>query len=263
MFKFYVVGDTHGDTYFASKVSSAAEDENVHVIFQVGDFGVWDHTPEGEYYLNTLSDNAERRGVHWYVTLGNHENYDSIEQYQSRAVGSFIPLRENITVLGNKAAVFEMNGVKFGSVGGAVSIDRWARKEGTSWWPQENTKYGDVQKFMDLVDVSGPVDFLFTHDAPNTLPHWDGFVKDDLLSNANRDMMDIVGGAARAKYWFHGHYHRGLQYQFNDTQVVGMGANPEAMPWSIPAHQQNSVALVTVADDGSVKWNYTHEWVYQ
>lgn len=261
MTKFYVVGDVHGDISFASAVCRAAEHEEVSNIFQVGDFGVWDHQPDGVYFLDKLAENAALRGVDWYVTLGNHENYDSIERYQAVSTSSFIPLRDRITVLGNKTAVFEMDGIKFASVGGAVSIDRDIRKPGSSWWPQESTKYGDVQRLAELVEITGPVDFLLTHDSPTTLPEWPGFYKNDHLSNTNRELMDAVGEIARAKYWFHGHYHRGLQYQFNDTQVVGLGANPEAMPFSMPKRQHNSVALVTV-DDSGIKWEYSTEWTW-
>jgi predicted phosphodiesterase len=262
MFKFYVVGDTHGDLSFASKVCKAAERDGVTTIFQVGDFGIWSKKDEDNYFLDKLNENAGLRGVHWYVTLGNHENYDMVEEFQSVATGSFIPVRENITVLGNKTAVFELQGVKFGSVGGAVSIDREMRIEGKSWWPQENTKYADVQRFMDLIDIMGPVDVLLTHDAPSTI-EFDGFYKNDVLSNANRAMMDVVGDIARAKYWFHGHYHRALAYRYKDTHVVGLGANPEAMPWHMDEFDHKSVAIVHVDDDGDVTYGYTHEWCYK
>jgi predicted phosphodiesterase len=262
MFKFYVVGDTHGDLSFACKVMKAAERDGVDTIFQVGDFGIWSRNDEGTYFLDKLNENSELRGVHWYVTLGNHENYDMVEEFQASATGSFIKVRDNITILGNKTAVFELQGVKFGSVGGAVSIDREDRTPGVSWWPQENTKYGDVQRFADLVDVVGPVDILFTHDAPDTID-FPGFIKDDPWSNGNRTMMDAVGDIARAKYWFHGHYHRALSYRYKDTHVVGLGANPKAMPEWMDEFDHKSVALVTVDDDGDVKWSYTHEWCYK
>jgi hypothetical protein len=118
-----------------------------------------------------------------------------------------------------------------------------------------------VQRFADLVDVVGPVDILFTHDAPDTID-FPGFVKDDPWSNGNRTMMNIVGDIARAQYWFHGHYHRALSYRYKDTHVVGLGANPKAMPIWMDEFDHHSVALVTV-DDDTIGWDYTHEWCYK
>jgi Calcineurin-like phosphoesterase len=262
MTKFLVVGDVHGDISFASAVCRAAESLDITNIFQVGDFGVWDHTDDGVYFLDKLNENSSRRGTHWYVTLGNHENYDSIERYQAVATRSdFIPLRDNITVLGNKTAVFEMDGVKFASVGGAYSIDKYARTEGVSWWRQEEIKFSDIALLEELVGITGPVDILFTHDSPTTLPEWEGFIKDDPYSHGHRKMLDRVGEIARPSFWFHGHYHRAAQYQFNDAHVVALGANPDAMPWTTPTRQHNSVAVVTV-DESGISWDYNHEWAY-
>jgi hypothetical protein len=256
-----VVGDVHGDISFASAVCRAAESLDITNIFQVGDFGIWDHTDDGVYFLDKLNENSSLRGVNWYVTLGNHENYDRVENYQALTTQTFIPVRDHITILGNKTAVFDMDGVKFASVGGAYSIDKYARIEGKSWWRNEEIKFSDILMLQNLIDITGRVDILFTHDSPTTLPEWDGFIKDDPYSQGHRKMLDRVGEIARPAFWFHGHYHRAVQYQFGDAHVVGLGANPEAMPWGMPKHQHNSVAVVTV-DESGISWDYNHEWAY-
>ncbi len=86
------------------------------------------------------------------------------------------------------------------------------RKEGVSWWPQEYTNVNDLQRFTELVDRTGPLDVMISHDAPLTLPSWQGFIKDDPLSNANRAIMHEAGLWASPTYWFHGHYHKELTY---------------------------------------------------
>lgn len=231
MTKFLVVGDTHGDTGFASRVCKVAKYHKIDTIYQVGDFGIWDHTPSGVYFLNTLNENAAARGVTWKFVAGNHENYDSLEAMPVNDDGT-VTVRDRIIWLGRSNVWFH-DGILMGCVGGAASIDRSMRTPGSSWWPQEMTTYGDVQRFaqkiLDLeTDDDGQhphIDVLLTHDAPTTLPEWQGFIKDDEMSNANRLMMSEVGTIAGAKVWFHGHYHKELEYNFDYTRVYGLDCN--------------------------------------
>ncbi len=263
MDKYYVVGDTHSDLSFCARIMRAAEKNNVHTIFQVGDFGIWDHTDDGVYFLDKMSELSIQRGIEWYVTLGNHENYDSVERYESvSGRGNFIKVRDNITIIGNKAGMFELNGLRFASLGGAYSIDKYARVPGKSWWQQEMINYDDIAHLEHLVDIHGAADILLTHDAPTSLPTWPGFVKDDPYSEGSRKMMDIAYDIARPKIWFHGHYHKMLTYRHNDSYVYGLGANPPAMPSFLRENDYGSVALLMVDDSGSVTVAYDNEWVW-
>ncbi len=261
MDKYYVVGDTHGNVSFAAAVMRAAEHNGIHHIFQVGDFGIWDHKEGGVYYLDKISELAELRDVHWWVTLGNHENYDSVERYQASSQGSFIKVRDRITILGNKSGMFELDGIKFASVGGAYSIDRFSREPGISWWEQEMTTMADIYRLEELVKVHGKADVLLTHDAPTSLPEWPGFIKDDPASDANRKMMDTAWEIARPTLWFHGHYHRALDYKHNETYVIGLGADDQAMPYTIPKRQWGSVALLT-NDEGTLTYARDNDWTW-
>lgn len=251
MTKYYIVGDVHGDVSFASKVMKAAEREGVHHIFQVGDFGVWDHQPDGVYFLDKVNENAAKRDVYWWVVLGNHENYDSIERYQVDNKGTLITLRDHINVLGNKSAMVEVDGIKVAACGGAYSIDKAYRKEGSSWWRQEMTSYSDVDRLRRLVDIFGRPDVLLTHDSPTSLREWPGFVKDDSQSNHNRRMMDEAWEFTRPGLWFHGHYHRFMEYDHHGTKVVGLGMNGEPQ------------SVVTLSNDnGDLSYEVSNEWTY-
>jgi Calcineurin-like phosphoesterase len=220
MARFIFAGDSHGNTSYVSSICKFAEAAGIQTIYQLGDFGIWDHIPSGEYYLDTLNSSAEKRGVEWLFVAGNHENYDSLEEYEREAKAKqypeyvnngFIQIRDNITWVG-RANVWYDQGVLFGALGGAVSIDRYSRKQGVSWWPQEYTNLNDLQAFTELVYAHGPLDVMISHDAPLTLPSWPGFIKDDPLSNANRAIMHEAGLAAAPTNWFHGHYHKELVY---------------------------------------------------
>jgi predicted phosphodiesterase len=258
MFKYYVVGDLHGNTVMAYKIMDAAEIEGVHVIFQVGDFGIWNKT---DPFLDEVNRVAGEKNIHWYVTLGNHENYDMVEEFQASAQGTFIKCRDNITLLGNKAGMFELDGIKFASLGGAYSIDRYSRKPGLSWWPQEMPTYADLDKLEALANVHGKADVLLTHDAPTSLPTWDGFIKNDPASESSRNAMDTAYQIVRPDLWFHGHYHRALKYKHYDATVIGLGADDKAMPVHSNKAEWGTVVLLT-NDDGVLSYAIDNEWIY-
>lgn len=251
MAQFLFVGDSHGDTSFVSAVCKYAQALGITTVIQLGDFGIWDHTKSGENFLDTLNSNAEKRGVKWLFVAGNHENYDRLEEYQREAEakeypeyvnGGMVPIRDNILWVG-RANHWKQDGVTFGAIGGAVSIDRYSRRQGDSWWPQESTNIEDLRVLYERVWLDGPVDVLLTHDAPDSLPVFPGFIKDDPMSNANRAIVTQAGLVAQPQYWFHGHYHRELKYEFDrfalgkektasgegPTKVYGLDCNPQ---WS-------------------------------
>lgn len=233
MTKYIIVGDTHGDVPFVSQVTRAAKELGIETILQVGDFGVWDHKPDGVYFLDKLNENSELRGVKWYFVPGNHENYDRLENYEAyadehgtRTPEGFVPLRDNIFYVG-KTNVWTWDGVLFAAAGGAYSIDKAWRTPGVSWWPQETLTPGEVVRLHALMSIAGRhADVLLTHDSSTSLPEWPGFLKDDPDSQAHREIMDQVWDITRPTWWFHGHYHRYLQYRHHDTYVTGVNCNP-------------------------------------
>lgn len=251
MTRLLVVGDTHGDFAFASKACRVAQANEITTIFQVGDFGIWDHTDDGVYFLDKLNENAERRGVRWVFVPGNHENYNSLEQYQwkcgenrSWTTEGFTPIRDNIHYTG-KVNDWTWDGKTFKAVGGAVSIDRYARVPGRSWWVQEQLTDSELALAIDL----GPVDYLLTHDCPTNAP-FGNRLKPDLDSVNHRQKMNQVGRASKAKVWIHGHMHSWYDYWFEDTKVYGLECNDNAMWPPYGKDIKNMVILDT--DTGKV-----------
>jgi predicted phosphodiesterase len=243
MMRILIVGDTHGDFAFVSKACRVAQNNGIKTIIQVGDFGFWDHTPDGVYFLDQLNENARKRGVTWFVLPGNHENYDRLENYEALPgrlqghddipdweYGSFTTIRTSIYYTG-KVNAWKWAGRTFKAVGGAVSIDKEWRTPGKSWWWQEQLRDDELQQAIDI----GPTDFLFTHDCPTRAP-FKHRLKPDLDSVMHRQKMNKVGQATKAKVWFHGHMHDFYDYWFqygpkegNDTKVYGLECNDNAM----------------------------------
>lgn len=231
MTKFLVVGDVHGDLNFAMSMCHKALSAGIDTIYQVGDFGLWDHYDSGVRFLDRLNTKSEECHVTWYWVPGNHENYDSLAAH--RAVNGldergFVIIRDRIRCT-DKVLFWDHDGLTFGACGGAVSIDRDQRVIGSSYWPQEETTMEDVTMFArGAKRYFNVVDVLLTHDSTTSLPEWAGFYKHDIVSHRNRQAIDMVYREANAAIAFHGHYHRHLAYSHKDTPVIGLSCNPEA-----------------------------------
>jgi Icc-related predicted phosphoesterase len=231
MTKYLIVGDVHGDISFASRMCKTAEAHGIETIIQVGDFGIWDHIEEGVYFLDTLNDNSERRGVQWVFVPGNHENYDSLEGYESteglRTMNGMTAIRPRILYTG-KVNSWEWDGITFKAVGGAYSIDKMYRRPGSSWWEQEQLTDDELAKSESI----GQADVLLTHDCPTYAP-FNGRLKNDPDSHLHRRKMDEVVKHTQAKMHFHGHMHDWYDYASPwGGKIYGLECNDDAM-WNV------------------------------
>jgi hypothetical protein len=105
--------------------------------------------------------------------------------------------------------IIEYNGKKIQFIGGAVSLDRTARKEGASYWK------GEVLNFEK--DKCEEVDILVTHTAPswcfpqqfNEMVYgWareDAYLLEDLTDE--RAIMDEICKLCKPKLHLYGHFH--------------------------------------------------------
>lgn len=210
--KVLVVGDTHGSfRWLIEDVVPYAQATGCRTIMQVGDFGfIWQsygrHVDE---VLDHLQEIMSHAGITLHFLPGNHENHDVLERLASDAPRSsegHLCLRPSIMYTGRYAA-WTWADVRIAAVGGGISIDRYLRTPGVSWWPQEALTQDEVRAASEF----GPVDILFSHDSPIGIPM-------PLLPNpestAHRVMMTEIGRALRPHFWFHGHYHFSAFYTF-------------------------------------------------
>lgn len=221
-----MVGDIHGDLSFAVRACHVAKELGISQIIQLGDFGIWDHTEKGVYFLDELDKHSEDVNVSWLFVPGNHENYDSLEEHalnDPTTAEDFVVIRDRILYT-RKVNKWTWAGKTFKVVGGAYSIDKKYRTPGTSWWPQEQLTDDELALAVDM----GHVDILLTHDCPT----WADFgmrLKEDLESQMHRQKMNEVYSATLPKIWFHGHYHTYMEYESRGTRVYGLECNDNAM----------------------------------
>jgi DNA repair exonuclease SbcCD nuclease subunit len=207
----YLTGDTHipidvnklEESYFPAQHTMTKND----YLIICGDFGgVWDRSKEKEQFLNTL---AERNFTTLFID-GNHENFDILEKMPvSQWHGGKVHfIRDSIIHL-MRGQVFEIDGLKFFTMGGGNSNDKAYRVPHRSWWKQEMPS--DIEKQTGLNNLAlhnYEVDYIITHTAPTDVVIQIRPVASDELP-LNEYLMDIKQ-KVKFKKWFFGHFHKNM-----------------------------------------------------
>lgn len=255
-----VAGDWHGDPVHAMYCFEQALNNNVDAIFQVGDFGFWEHMPNGGSFLDVVSTLAVENDMPCYWIDGNHESHTLLRalygpggRKHKMTPEGFWEIRPGLFYV-PRGTRWVWNGAHLMGLGGAYSVDkdyRLAREQGiasprwgwtweharvhpatgpnTMWWPEEELTDDEVA--VALADPT-PLDVLFTHDKPRAAaPKWNR--KNILECFPNQDKIQTVVNALKPKLLVHGHLHFPYQDQIrcgeNDehTLVMGLHCNPD------------------------------------
>ena len=192
-----LIGDVHGHVQHAVNAVNVLAASGITEVHFLGDFGfVWSGRLLEELALKQLRLTLEANGQIAFVTGGNHENYDRLLAIEPDEAG-IRWIRKNIGLLPRGWRAHTPSGRVIASLGGANSIDRYSRKSGVSWWPQEQITEEDLASLG-----TDPVDILLSHDSPVS-----GALNERLRSSEH------LWHPAGAQYAHEGHYifHRGFQ----------------------------------------------------
>jgi len=220
-----VLGDTHGNLEFVEDACHFARRNGCDRIVQVGDWGFLWNGQKGDR-LKALTNKLAEFGQHMWFIDGNHEWYGRWEE-MGFGPDSDEPfaLSERVTYL-PRGYAWEWGGVRFMALGGAYSIDRLRRTKFIDHWPQEEITWAQAERAI----TAGPVDVMFTHDAPHGLGHLDAMLAEGDSSWAaafgakwyyqlkpgsqkHRELVRAVVDEVRPRVLIHGHYH----YRHEDT----------------------------------------------
>lgn len=219
--KILLLGDTHGSPYQIQYAYAIAQEYECDVIFNLGDFGYWEHMKGGPEFLEVVSSFAVENMIPFCWLDGNHENHPLLRRtYQDmKTPDGFWEIRKYL-FYAPRGHRFEWDGVKFMTYGGAFSIDRGYRKIGVSWWWEEEI---DPTHVDETIADTRPIDILLSHDVPNGVDI-QGVMS--IKGKNFRPIKEAVSGrlqlerlvkALQPKEIFHGHYH--VRY----TQIVDFG----------------------------------------
>lgn len=180
--------------------------KNDYVII-CGDFGgIWNYKGEDKeekFWLDWLEEKP-------FTTLwvdGNHECFPRLfKDYpvENWNGGKVRKIRPSVIYL-SRGQVFNIDGKKFFTMGGASSHDKEYRKEGISWWKEELPSEEDYKEALEnLKQHNYKVDYVITHCMPdnvqNKIAYW---YEHDKLTN----FLFTIDKELEFIHWYSGHYH--------------------------------------------------------
>lgn len=206
----YVTGDTHGQNDYFKLFVFAKKNKNLtkkDYVIIAGDFGaIWDR--------RTLQKDLDKYSKLPWTTLfvdGNHENFNIINSFpiETWNGGKVHKIREDIIHL-TRGQVFEIEGKKIFTMGGATSIDKKWRVPGISWWKEELPTYVDMNEAEENLNKhKRKVDYIITHSCSEKilyrLPLYDRPEKRRPCIDNN--FLTEFETTVKFKQWFFGHYH--------------------------------------------------------
>jgi len=260
-----VVGDTHGNTPFLSNyIFPTAAKAGAAAIVQVGDFGYWEHEPEGVQFLDDVSAAAVDHQIALYWLRGNHDKLSlCLATYGPELDDEgFIICRPGVLHIPD-GHTWSWAGRRFRAFGGAYSVDKqWrldleakrnrqelAKAEGRRragapekplrdhteaiWFPEEELT--DAQYEALLSGDLGKVDIMLSHDKPAAADPGPNF-KTFPECRRNQQWLQHAAFLHRPDLWIHGHFHHPYTGLFRTSgsdgfcKVVGLGPDWDAAP---------------------------------
>jgi len=218
--RIFVCGDTH-IPHDIQKISTKNFPEQKllsknDVLIQLGDFGgIWyplGMNKEQTYWLEWLA----RKNFTTAVVLGNHENYNEIEtlpwcEMWGNEVQFWESTSGNRIYFFKRGAIYNINGKKILTIGGAKSIDKVQRTVGRSWWAKEDITYSEIENCLSELETKGyDFDFVLTHTCPNRLVMnfiHTNFWNQGKLNDPTAKFLDEIDNLVTFKGWFFGHMH--------------------------------------------------------
>lgn len=217
-----LAGDWDANIHRACSVVQYAGLRAISTVVQLGDFGYG--TPGG--WSTRFLDAVEAACAQHCVTVlfidGNHEYFPGLNALPIDPDTGLREIRPHIHHL-PRGLRWTWHDTTWMALGGAHSVDRFARKEGVSWWPEEHLTAADVARAID----PGPVDVIISHDAPAgvLIPGLTstGFPAAEIAAaDRHRDLVAAVVDATSPALVFHGHYHTRYSGLRGTTTIIGL-----------------------------------------
>lgn len=209
MGRLFVTGDTHGGLDMSKlnsrhfKCSDLTKDD---ILVIMGDAGfIWSDSAQEKFWQKFLSDKP------WttFCVLGNHENYDRIEELPTTTFGGEMCYKVNDSIYyAMSGKVYDLCGQKCLVVNGADSHDIFVdgkryRHPHTSWWEQEQITEEDVEVArINIAKCHGTVDYVFSHTGGTKICNFLGFSPTISDKRLDRILDEVI-----YKEHFCGHYH--------------------------------------------------------
>lgn len=207
---FILAGDIHGTldigkviTFFEGREEDFSKEDYLIICGDVGVCGF------------SASDEARTRQILMNLPVttlfidGNHENFEQLNSYAVEEWnGGKVHFIESDIIHLMRGQIFEIDGTKFFTFGGAHSIDRMYRTEGVSWFAEEIPSEEEYEEgWKNLENADFQVDYILTHTAPEEVAAAMGYgeLSDDEAEF--RKYLQRVADNTEFTAWYFGHFH--------------------------------------------------------
>ena len=238
MSRIYITGDTHGlidvdqiRSFLRTEEAATLTKDDYLIV--AGDFGCcfFGNPQEGTSWYETLRsegllDQDEYVKEFWrrcpWTTLfvdGNHENHELLGSYPvSEWHGGKVHFIADDIIHLMRGQVFDIEGARFFTMGGADSVDKYHRTIGKTWWVEELPSKNEYDEAMsNLAENDMKVDYVITHCCGTSLLsqlstyHMDS---DELTQFFDHLEFDF---GLEFKHWYFGHHH--IDRQLDDKHT--------------------------------------------
>lgn len=178
-----------------------------------GDCGlVWEGAKEEQYWQKQI----EAKKFTTLLIDGNHEDHKRLAEYEEQIWngGKIHKIQNSIFHL-MRGEIFDLDGIRFFTMGGAASTDRDRRKEGFDWFPEEVPSQEECDHaWNNLERVGWKVDLVLTHTAPTRLVQKIG--RGDRADHFT-DFLQEISEKLVYSHWYFGHFHDDIQLDERHT----------------------------------------------
>ena len=195
--------------YLISKFNDACKNT---IIIILGDGGfLWANDRYSDFngeLIKTLESYLEQLNSKIVVVPGNHENYPRIYGLPKTSVqtelvqGDFRKISKNILYT-ERFGEYTIEGKSVLVLGGAVSLDRYLRKE-NEWFQDEIFSLEEKETIISLIKDS-EYDYVLSHTCPHAVLRQ--IFVDVWFRDNNSEFFDRVLNYIEPKAWFFGHLH--------------------------------------------------------
>ncbi|EJO5347005.1 metallophosphoesterase [Clostridium botulinum] len=220
----YITGDTHfpNDIEKLNELNfpeckNLTKDDYVIIC---GDFGaIWNNSKQELYWRELLQNKP-------WTTLfidGNHENFDLLYQFpvEEWHGGKVHKINNSIYHL-MRGQVFNINGLKFWTMGGATSTDKENRIKNISWWEEEIPNQIEMAEGLaNLEKHNNEVDYIITHTcSSSTLKKINQIFGFESKPEENLNKyLEIIEEKVKFRKWYFGHFHEDIEIDEKHTLV--------------------------------------------
>jgi len=188
--KIIIMGDVHGEI---RKLNNFINKKRPEIILQCGDFGWWPS------FRDNVDKIAKFKNTKVYFCDGNHEEHSVLRQD-----GKVHELCPNVFWCSRGSTITLPDGRIVLFIGGASSADKRWRKEGVTWFPEEDITDDDIHRALN----HDHVDIVISHTCPLHFSiDFNKMFVYDKIHDKNRERLDAVLKKYQPDLWFFGHWH--------------------------------------------------------